>query len=104
MQREPLFVSAVQIAATPFSELRLTFDMPMDVGVLPAFASFEILIDAVPKTPTGVVWNSATELDVFWGFPDPAIGGSITLLVEDANLRGTNGTPALAPQTAIFFP
>jgi len=101
---DPRFISGVLLAGAPVSEMRVTFDVPMDVGVVPAFASLEVTVDGAPQTPTLLTWNSPTELDVFWGLPAPAVSGVLHLLVEDPLLRSAKGVPSWSPQQVTFFP
>jgi len=100
----PKFFSAQQLGPAPFAWVRVVFNMAMDVGVLPALASFRIVVDGVPIIPTGIVWTPPQSLDLTWNNPDPAVTGTVQLIVVDNNLRSSIGTIATAPQEMAFFP
>jgi hypothetical protein len=75
----------------------------MDQTVLPALASFEIVVDGVPTTPTIVAWTDATTLNFSWAGV-PAATAVWNQLTTDSNLRGLDQSLVKAPQTQDFFP
>lgn len=89
--------------APPLPFIDVTFDRNMDTGVLPANASFEIINDGVPETPTATAWQSSTVLRVnFTG--NVTVSAVFRYIVVDTNLRDTNGLIAVPIQECQAFP
>lgn len=91
------------IYTPPVPLLDVEFDKPMDQAVVPAAASFEIVLDGVPETPAGLAWTDATHLQFGFSGP-PAVSGVWNQLSPDLNLRGTNGSYVKLPQTQTWHP
>jgi len=100
----PKFVAGSKQGAPPFMFVRVTFDMSMDIGVLPAVGSFNVIVDGTPFPITGLSWANPTTLDLTWGAPDCFVSGIVNLLTVDLNLRSATGVVACAPQQLQFFP
>lgn len=75
--------------------------MPMDTGVMPAMASFEVSIDGVPETPLGGAWQDATTLRLTLSAP-AVTTLTVTLLTYDSLLRSLGGVIATAPQSITW--
>lgn len=79
------------------------FNMAMDTGVLPALASFDVIIDGTPQTPTGRAWADSDTLNLtIVGIAGTSI--VVNLLTVDLLLRSSTGVIATAPQSIQVFP
>jgi len=78
--------------------------MPMNQVLLPNVNSFRMVFDDVPFVPSGVAWHDSLHLDIWLSFgPDPTVG-VLQLIVEDPNLRSSQGESAPAPQSIQWKP
>jgi hypothetical protein len=94
-------VNGIHIPPIPL--VQAVFDLNMDTGVLPALASFEVVIDGIPQTPLTRAWFSSTVLDL--GITGSASTSAvIKLLTVDSLLRSDTGVVATAPQEVVAFP
>lgn len=100
----PLSPNAINHGAyVPGFPLDIIFDKDMDQTVVPALASFEVVIDGTPETPTSRAWQDSTTLR--FGFVGvPAVSGVWNQLSVDTNLRGADMSLVKLPQTQTFFP
>ena len=99
----PLF-SSVNLDTGPPTVVELTFDQSMDTGVLPPVGTFEGVFDGTPRTPTSLMWDTSTTIDIFFPGTVPSTSGVLNQLSEHANLKSSVGLLSPAPQSIIFFP
>lgn len=105
MPPSPVMVSGcLDSPGPPTNIITVVFGQAMDTSVLPSSGSFSILSDSVPQVPTVLGWDGTTNLGLSFPGNPPLVGATLTLDVEDINLRCSIGTLANAPQTQAFFP
>jgi len=87
----------------PVPTVLVDFNMAMDIGVVPAAASFEVVVDGTPQTPTSPSWADSDTLNLtITGVASVSI--VVNLLVVDTNLRSADEVIAVAPQSIQVFP
>lgn len=96
------FLSAVEFGPFPIRTVRVTFTERMWTGVVPALASFEVIHQGNPFTPTIAAWSSPDTLELTYaGAPGAGIG-TVNQLVFDPNCRSFLGELSWAPQSIPF--
>ncbi|MBW7992804.1 MAG: hypothetical protein FVQ84_22680 [Planctomycetes bacterium] len=96
----PVFTGGTYIF--PLLTVDVNFDRAMDTGVLPSLASFEIILDGVPETPSLLLWVDGDTLRLTISGP-ATVSLVVRLLTQDSNLRSAAGTFARAPQSVTIL-
>lgn len=88
---DPEFISHCWTWAGGTITVDIIYSQVMDLTVVPAAASFRLIVDGNPVVLNTLDWLNPTTLRVTHGFlAAPAIGVNMELLVEDPNLRCAN--------------
>jgi len=102
---EPKIIgTSVLAAGPPIARIGVEFDQTMDTGFVPAFTSWDFVLDGVPTAVSSIAWQSSTVLRVEYAGGPPASTGDVRLLTTDTGLRSVGGSVPKAPKRARFFP
>lgn len=97
-----LFLAAAEVGPWPARTVDVTFDHNMNIGLLPAAASFEVINFGVPYVPVGVGWQGLNRLRLTYGGGPGAGIAEVRQLVFDPNCQSQTGEMSWAPQSIPF--
>ncbi len=97
-----LFLTAVEMGPWPARTVDITFDHNMNIGLIPAAASFEVINFGIPYVPIAVVWQGLNRLRLSYGGGAGAGVAEVRQLVFDPNCRSVSGEMSWAPQSIPF--